>query len=84
MKKNDNVGTFHDLTCLFISDIENLIDSAMYTTVAIDTYQDILKNTMKKLIKKEIKRKFRLNIRYQTKQTLRSYRWRRYYEQKEI
>ena len=65
MKKNDNVGTFHDLTCLFISDIENVINSAMYTTVAIDTYQDIsLKNTMKKLIKKESKRKFWSNIRY--------------------
>ena len=65
MKKNDNVGTFHDLACLFISDIENVINSAMYTTVAIDTYQDIsLKNTMKKLIKKESKRKFWSNIRY--------------------
>ena len=49
MKKSDDVGTFHGLACLIIFNIENLIDSTMYTAVAIDTCQDIsLKNTIKK------------------------------------
>ena len=48
MKKSDTLGTFHDLACLFIYDIENLTDSAIYTAVAFDTYQDIsLKNAIR-------------------------------------